>query len=113
MIVLTDLSEQDFHGQRLTETISTAVLTVSSVRLSVPNLLLRSFIDSSDHYQVIALIIGFIEQDIYLTMWIGLAGTLLAMFLVVPPWPVYNQHPQPWIGSKTRLPPGGIVVTGK
>jgi len=82
----------DFHGQRLTETISTVVLTVSSV---------------------IALIIGFIEQDIYLTMWIGLAGTLLAMFLVVPPWPVYNQHPQPWIGSKTRLPPGGIVVTGK
>jgi len=82
----------DFHGQRLTETISTAVLTVSSV---------------------IALIIGFIQQDIYMTMWIGLAGTLLAMFLVVPPWPVYNQHPQPWIGSKMRLPPGGIVVTGK
>jgi len=82
----------DFHGQRLTETISNAVLTVSSV---------------------VALIIGFIQQDIYLTMWIALAGTLLAMFLVVPPWPVYNQHPQPWIGSKMRLPPGGIVVTGK
>ncbi|OQV05837.1 hypothetical protein CLAIMM_10502 isoform 1 [Cladophialophora immunda] len=28
---------------------------------------------------------GFIDQDIYLTMWIGLAGALLAMFFVVPP----------------------------
>ena len=62
--------------------------------------------------KVIALIVGFVNQDIYLTMWIGLAGTLLAMLLVVPPWPVFNQHPQPWIGSLATLPPGGIVVGG-
>ncbi|KIW16626.1 hypothetical protein PV08_03814 [Exophiala spinifera] len=91
---LQDLFEGqiDFHGQRLAETISTVVLTLSSV---------------------IALLAGYVLQDLYLTMWIGVIGTLFAMFLVVPPWPVYNQHPQPWIGSKARLPPGGIVVPGK
>jgi len=81
----------DFDGQRLAEGISTAVLSISSA---------------------VALIIGFIQQDIYLVMWIGLAGTVLAMLLVVPPWPVFNQHPQPWLGSKVTLPPGGIVVGG-
>jgi len=91
---LQDLFEGqiDFDGQRLAERISTAVLTLSSI---------------------VALIIGFVQQDIYLTMWVGLAGTVLAMLLVVPPWPVYNGHPQPWLGSKATLPPGGIVVGGK
>jgi len=91
---LQDLFEGqiDFDGQRLAERISTAILTLSSI---------------------VALIIGFVQQDIYLTMWIGLAGTALAMLLAVPPWPVYNQNPQPWLGSKAILPPGGIVVGGK
>ncbi|EXJ72292.1 uncharacterized protein A1O5_04796 [Cladophialophora psammophila CBS 110553] len=91
---LQDLFEGqiDFDGQRLAERISSAVLTISSI---------------------LALITGFIQQDIYVTMWIGLAGSLLAMLLVVPPWPVYNQHPQPWLGSQTVLPPGGILVGTK
>jgi signal peptidase complex subunit 1 len=46
-------------------------------------------------------------------MWVGLGGTALAMLAVVPPWPVYNQHPQPWVGSKASLPVGGIVVDEK
>jgi signal peptidase complex subunit 1 len=60
--------------------------------------------------QIVALITGYVQQDIYLTMWIGLAGTLLAMVVVVPPWPVFNQHPQPWLGSTSAFPPDGIVV---
>jgi len=90
---LQDLFEGqiDFDGQRLAERISTAILTLSSI---------------------VALIIGFVQQDIYLTLWVGLAGTALAMLLVVPPWPVYNQNPQSWLGSKATLPPGGIVVGG-
>lgn len=63
-----------------------------------------------DILQLIALVVGFIQQDIYLTMWIGLAGTLLVMLLVVPPWPFFNQHPQPWLGSKFALPPGATVM---
>jgi len=60
----------------------------------------------------IALVFGYIQRDIYLTMWVGLAGAVLAMLLVVPPWPIYNKHPQPWLGSKAALPPGGIFVGG-
>jgi len=45
-------------------------------------------------------------------MWVGLGGTLLTMFAVVPPWPVYNKHPQRFLGSGLALPPGGIVVEG-
>jgi len=90
---LQDLFEGqiDFDGQRLAERLSTAILVLASV---------------------LALIAGFLQQDIYLTMWIGLAGTALAMLLVVPAWPVFNQNPQPWLGAKTALPPGGIVVGG-
>ncbi|EXJ79983.1 hypothetical protein A1O3_08269 [Capronia epimyces CBS 606.96] len=81
----------DFDGQRLAEQLYTAILSISSA---------------------IALVVGYMQQDIFLSMWIGLAGTLLAMLLVVPPWPVFNQHPQPWLGSKVSLPRGGIVVSG-
>lgn len=81
----------DFDGQRLAEQLYTVTLSISSV---------------------VALVVGYIQQDIFLTMWIGLAATLLAMLLIVPPWPVFNQHPQPWLGSKATLPPGGIVVGG-
>ena len=59
---------------------------------------------------------GYVQQDIYLTLWVGLGGTLLTMLAVVPPWPVYNQHPQRWLpsGKKTAgLPAGGIVIGGK
>jgi len=91
---LQDLVEGqiDFNGQLLAERLSTVILTLTSI---------------------IALIMGFIQQDIYLTMWVGLAGTVVAMLLVVPPWPVYNQNPQPWLGSKSALPPGGITIGGK
>ncbi|EXJ83834.1 hypothetical protein A1O1_07461 [Capronia coronata CBS 617.96] len=81
----------DFDGQHLAEQLYSAILSMSSV---------------------VALIVGYMQQDIFLTMWIGVAGTLLAMFLVVPPWPVYNRHPQSWLGSKASLPQGGIIVGG-
>jgi signal peptidase complex subunit 1 len=65
--------------------------------------------------QLIALFAGFLQRDIHLTMWIGLAGFLVTMLTVVPPWPFYNQNPQAFIGSnrKLPLPPGGIVVGDK
>ena len=52
-------------------------------------------------------------QDIYLTLWVGLAGTLVTALIVVPPWPVFNQSPEPWLSSgksPAGLPVGGIVI---
>lgn len=48
-------------------------------------------------------------------MWTGLAGTVLTMFAVVPPWPFYNQNPKrflPFGKTTTGMPAGGIVVGG-
>jgi signal peptidase complex subunit 1 len=36
-------------------------------------------------------------QDITLTLYIGLAGTLVTFLAVVPPWPFYNKNPEPWL----------------
>jgi len=63
--------------------------------------------------QVIALVVGFVKQDIYLTLWTGLAGTAVTMLAVVPPWPFFNQHPEPWVGSKSALLGSGKVVGGR
>lgn len=48
-------------------------------------------------------------------MWVGIAGFLVTALAVVPPWPFYNQNPQPFIGSNRNhaLPPGGIMVGEK
>ncbi|RMZ89925.1 hypothetical protein DV736_g2857, partial [Chaetothyriales sp. CBS 134916] len=82
----------DFHGQRLAETLSNSLLIV---------------------FSVIAFLAGFVKQDIYLTLWTGLAGFLLTLAVVVPPWPVFNQHPEPWLGSKAALLGSGVVVGGQ
>lgn len=64
--------------------------------------------------QAIAFVMGYVKQDIYLTLWIGLAGSVMTVLAIVPPWPVFNQHPELWL----RLGKGGtlhpdIVVAGK
>jgi len=83
----------DFEGQRLSELVCTVMLSLTSL---------------------VALFAGFLQQDIHLTMWVGLAGFVVTMLAVVPPWTFYNQNSQAFIGSNTRhlLPPGGIVVGG-
>jgi len=85
----------DFEGQRIADPLCTAMLSISAVT---------------------ALIAGYVQQDIYLTLWLGLGGTFMAMLAVVPPWPFYNQNPQHWLPSGRkigRLPEGGIVVGEK
>lgn len=71
---------QDFKGQQLAENISTALLTISGI---------------------LAFLVGFINQNIYHTLYIGLGGTALTFLIVVPPWPFFNQSPQPWLPPKT------------
>jgi signal peptidase complex subunit 1 len=58
--------------------------------------------------------VGYLQQDIYLTSWIGVAGSVMTLLVVVPPWPAFNQHPELWLGSgKGGMLQSGIVVAGK
>ncbi|KAL4917930.1 microsomal signal peptidase 12 kDa subunit-domain-containing protein [Aspergillus aurantiobrunneus] len=79
----------DFHGQQITEILSTALLIVSGV---------------------VAFLVGYILQDIHLTLWTGLAGTFMTGLVVIPPWPFYNQHPERWLVPLTGST--GITVDG-
>lgn len=60
--------------------------------------------------QVISFVVGFIYKDIHLTLWVGLGGTLLTALAVVPPWPIYNQNPEKWLGSGGKKAGGPQVV---
>ncbi|KAI9683115.1 MAG: hypothetical protein M1829_005906 [Trizodia sp. TS-e1964] len=81
----------DFEGQRLAELMTTLLLSVVGA---------------------VAFVVGFILQDIYLSLWIGLGGTALAFLLIVPPWPFFNQNPIDWLpGEKNTAI--GIVVDSK
>ena len=73
-------STQDFAGQRLAEQISTGLLSISGI---------------------VAFLVGFITQNIYHTLYLGLGGTALTFLVVVPPWPFFNQKPLPWLPPKT------------
>ncbi|KAJ5232001.1 microsomal signal peptidase subunit SPC12 [Penicillium chermesinum] len=79
----------DFHGQRLTQLLSNVLLIISGV---------------------ISFIVGFIYEDIHLTLWVGLGGTLLTALVVVPPWPFYNQNPATWLGSSGKISGGPQVM---
>ncbi|KAI1375743.1 SPC12-domain-containing protein [Hypoxylon crocopeplum] len=74
----------DFEGQKLAESLATALLGVVGG---------------------IAFLVGFFLQDIALALKIGLGGTALAFLLIVPPWPFFNRHPVKW------LPVGGEPAT--
>ncbi|KAL1959035.1 hypothetical protein VTO42DRAFT_3276 [Malbranchea cinnamomea] len=80
----------DFHGQRLAEFLCTALLCV---------------------FGAIAILTGYMYQDVHLTLWIGLLGTAVTMLVVVPAWPIYNKHPEPWlVPGMGGLGPAGIIV---
>ena len=58
--------------------------------------------------------VGYVRQDIYLTLWVGLVGTVMTVLVVVPPWPAFNQHPESWLRSgKGGTSRADIVVSGK
>ncbi|KAH9811705.1 SPC12-domain-containing protein [Teratosphaeria destructans] len=96
--------DQDLKGQSLAEILTYALLTVTGV---------------------LSFFAGFLTQNIHNTLYIGLGGTALTFLVVVPPWPVYNSHPLPWlparnpsaVGSGTRglegIDVGSISVDGK
>ncbi|EDR06094.1 uncharacterized protein LACBIDRAFT_302259 [Laccaria bicolor S238N-H82] len=69
----------DFAGQKLVDTISKIVLITAVV---------------------ISFIAGFALQDIRVTFGLFGASTALLSLVVLPPWPMFNQHPVKWLDSK-------------
>ncbi|KAF2766726.1 SPC12-domain-containing protein, partial [Teratosphaeria nubilosa] len=94
----------DFKGQALAEVLTYVLLTLTGV---------------------VSFFAGFLTQNIHNILSIGLAGTALTFLVIVPPWPVYNSNPLPWlparnpsaVGSGTRglqgIDVGSISVDGK
>ncbi|PYH94959.1 microsomal signal peptidase subunit SPC12 [Aspergillus ellipticus CBS 707.79] len=82
----------DFHGQRIAELLSTVLLVISGV---------------------LASLVGYTFQDIHLTLWVGLTGTIVTGVAVIPPWPMYNKNPEKWLVPMTASVDGaGVVVDG-
>ncbi|OOF92250.1 hypothetical protein ASPCADRAFT_176107 [Aspergillus carbonarius ITEM 5010] len=82
----------DFEGQRIAELLSTVLLVISGA---------------------LAFIVGYIFQDIHLTLWVGLAGTMVTGLAVIPPWPLYNKNPEKWLAPLTAGVGGaGVLVDG-
>ncbi|RAL10117.1 signal peptidase complex subunit 1 [Aspergillus homomorphus CBS 101889] len=77
----------DFKGQQMTELLTTVLLIFSGA---------------------IAFLVGYIQQDIHLTLWAGLAGTAATGLVVIPPWPMYNQNPERWLAPTAA----GVAVAG-
>jgi len=82
----------DFEGQKLVENISRYLLIASGL---------------------IAFLVGYLAENIHLTLWIGLAGTFITLLITVPPWPMYNVNPQPWLNSGRGISGIDIRVDGK
>ncbi|MCJ1300090.1 hypothetical protein MMC08_002884 [Hypocenomyce scalaris] len=82
----------DFEGQRLAELIATILLTATGL---------------------FAFLVGYIQQNIYITLWVGLGGSAITLLMVVPPWPIYNNAPEKWLPAGSGIAGAGIEVDGK
>ncbi|KAJ5984529.1 microsomal signal peptidase subunit SPC12 [Penicillium waksmanii] len=79
----------DFHGQRLAEILSTALLVI---------------------FGAISFVVGYIYKDIHLTLWIGLGGTIFTGLVVIPAWPWFNRNPEKWLAPGGNLKGGPRVL---
>jgi len=52
---------------------------------------------------VVGLIIGYIQQDWFLGMFITFSGGVIAMLVCIPPWPMYRQNPYAWKPPKDMI----------
>ncbi|KAL8799904.1 MAG: hypothetical protein Q9200_007417 [Gallowayella weberi] len=82
----------DFEGQKLTELVSTILLAITGF---------------------LAFALGFAQNNIWITLWVGLGGTALTFFIVVPPWPIFNENPENWLQANSGISGAGIEVDGK
>jgi signal peptidase complex subunit 1 len=103
----------DFEGQKFAELLGTALL--ATVGVCIPSTLDAPFTTLLKGLQAISFIVGFFLQDIKLALFIGLGGTALTFFAVVPPWPIFNKHPVKWlaVGGSDKNSVGSITMDGQ
>ncbi|KAI8079497.1 microsomal signal peptidase 12 kDa subunit-domain-containing protein [Gilbertella persicaria] len=63
--------------------------------------------DKLTHYLLIAtgiasFILGYSAQSLQLLLVVFIIGFILTALMVIPPWPMYNKHPQPFILSEKK-----------
>ena len=104
---LANTCMQDFEGQRLAEMLTTVMLGAAGVRSRPPAVCVDVACSPS---QIVAFIVGYLQQDIKLTLYIGLAGTALTFAVVVPPWPFYNKNPEDWLPPHNATSTSGINI---
>lgn len=63
--------------------------------------------------QLLSFIVGFAQQNIHYTLWVGLAGAAIAFLVVVPPYPFYNRAPERWLPKRSGMAGSGIEIDGK
>jgi len=69
----------DFQGQKLAALINYTLLTT---------------------FGFVSFLAGFITENVYYSLYVGLALTVLTMLVVVPPWPFYNKNPVAWLPAR-------------
>ncbi|KAI9271870.1 microsomal signal peptidase 12kDa subunit, partial [Phascolomyces articulosus] len=50
-------------------------------------------------FAVIGFVTGYVSESLLITVGIFSVGIFLAAVVVLPPWPMYNRHPQKWLPS--------------
>ncbi|KAF2841677.1 microsomal signal peptidase 12kDa subunit [Patellaria atrata CBS 101060] len=77
----------DFEGQRLAEILATSLLIA---------------------FGTLAAAVGFLYGDIYLTLYVFVAGTIFTALAVIPPWPFYNKNPAQWQNPQRGI--SGVTI---
>jgi len=69
----------DFQGQQLATKINYILLTLTGI---------------------LSFLAGAITSNVYNCVYVGLAGCVVTMLAVVPPWPIYNKNPVQWLPAR-------------
>lgn len=89
---------QDFEGQKLAELVATSLLILVGVRNITTHHTIESYMLILTA-QALAFIIGYLLQDIKLSLFGGLGGVALVFVAVVPAWPFYNKNRVKWLSA--------------
>jgi signal peptidase complex subunit 1 len=61
---------------------------------------------------VFSFVAGYFTENVYNSLYVGLAGTALTFLVVVPPWPFFNKNPVQFLPS-SKLGSVSVSVDGK